>query len=282
MGETREKRHHGYDAGTGGHKLSLTGKEMRSDGTQRRCETGQPTSHHNPPGTTHKKEEERGKEEEGGGEGGRRGGKSPARGREQTARKARGAANRIRGTSQDCTRVFPVKGAADALCNPEANILRGVGSMATGRAGFRRNPSHNAPKGLGPPTTASLQNERAEGGTTLGNTGSRVLEGPFALLNVMKNICHRGGSRGEVGGPEQRRDRKIPGFRETRNPPGDPDVSREATGGRRNRGKEGGIIVQGGGGGLPGRAASAGGGGWASQLRVRPTCAPPRQSRRHP
>ena len=74
-----------------------------------------------------------------------------------------------RGTSQDCTRVFPVKGAADALCNPEAGVLGEVGGQAAGRAGLGGNPRHNAPEGLGPPAPASLQDKWAEGGPALSN-----------------------------------------------------------------------------------------------------------------
>ena len=88
--------------------------------------------------------------------------------------------------------------------NPEANVPRGVGGMTTGRAGLRRNPSHNAPKGLGPPASTSLQDKWAECGPTFGNARGRVLGGPFTLLNLVKNIGHRGGGRGEVGAKSPR------------------------------------------------------------------------------
>ena len=48
--------------------------------------------------------------------------KSPTGGRNQVTRQTSRAVNRTRGTSQDCTRVFSVNGAANALCNPETNV----------------------------------------------------------------------------------------------------------------------------------------------------------------
>ena len=83
--------------------------------------------------------------------------KPPTGGRNQVTRQTRRAVNRTRGTSQDCTRVFPVNGAANALCNPETNVRGGSGSWAAGHAGLRGNPSYDAPESLGPPLLSPPQ-----------------------------------------------------------------------------------------------------------------------------
>ena len=66
------------------------------------------------------------------------------------------------------------------------------------------------PEGLGPPSPAGLQDERAEGGSTLSHQRNSILQGALARFHLMENISHRGGGRGEVRGTEQRRDREIP------------------------------------------------------------------------
>ena len=122
-----DRHHHCSDAGTGGQKQSSKRTETKLHGTQRRHDTGQPTSHHTTqtqqPTTGRRKEARRRKRLREGREG--RGEESPAGGGEQTARKTGGTSSR-----------FPVKGAADALSNPEADIPGGVGGVATGRAGL--------------------------------------------------------------------------------------------------------------------------------------------------
>ena len=145
----------------------------------------------------------------------RAGGKiSPTGGGNQVTRQTRRTVDRTRRTSQDCTRVFPVKGAANALCNPETDVREGTGNWAAGHAGFRGNPSYDAPKSLGPspPPPASLQDKRAKGGPPLSNQGSRVLESALPGFHLVEDIGNRGGSRREVRGAKQRRDGEVPGF----------------------------------------------------------------------
>ena len=48
--------------------------------------------------------------------------------------------------------------------------------------------AHDPPRGLGPPTPAGLQDERAEGGPSRGHHGCSVLEGAFAGLHFMEDI----------------------------------------------------------------------------------------------
>ena len=103
---------------------------------------------------------------------------SPTGGGNQVTRQTRGTIDRPRGTSQDCTRVFPVKGAANALCNPETDVR---GGTCKGHAGFRGDPSYDTPKSSGPTPAASLQDKRAKGGPALSNQGSRVLESTLPL-----------------------------------------------------------------------------------------------------
>ena len=54
-----------------------------------------------------------------------------------------GAVESFGGPPEDCTRVFPMKGAADALCNPKADVPRGVAGQATHGARLRGNPRDN-------------------------------------------------------------------------------------------------------------------------------------------
>ena len=69
-----------------------------------------------------------------------------------------------------------MKGAADALCNPETDVRGGSGGGAAGHAGLRGDPSHDVPKSLGPPTPTSLQDKWAESGPAFSHKRSRVLE----------------------------------------------------------------------------------------------------------
>ena len=176
-----------------------------------------------------------------------RGKTSPTGGGNQVTRQTRRTVDRTRRTSQDCTRVFPVKGAADALCNPETDVHGGAGGQAAGHAGLRGNPSHDAPEGLGPssspipppPPPASLQDKRAKGGLPLGNQGSRVLKSALPGFHLVEDIGNRWESRREVRGAKQRRDEEVPGLSEARDAFRNPNIGRAATSGRewgRNRG----------------------------------------------
>ena len=53
-----------------------------------------------------------------------------------------------------------MKGAADALCNPEAGVPGQITGQAAGGAGLGGNPSHDAPEGLGPQSPAGIQDDR--------------------------------------------------------------------------------------------------------------------------
>ena len=117
--------------------------------------------------------------------------RSPTGGGDLVTSHTRRAVKGTRGTSQDCTRVFLVKGAADALCNPETDVYGGAGGRAAGHTGLRGNPSHDAPEGLRPPAPASLQDKWAEGGPALGHKRSRVLEGAFVGFNFVEDIGNR-------------------------------------------------------------------------------------------
>ena len=116
---------------------------------------------------------------------------SPTGGGNQVTRQTRGTIDRPRGTSQDCTRVFPVRGAANALCNPETDVRGGTCDWAAGHAGFRGDPSYDTPKSSGPTPAASLQDKRAKGGPALSNQGSRVLESTLPGLHFVEDIGHR-------------------------------------------------------------------------------------------
>ena len=167
--------------------------------------------------------------------------KSPTGGRNQVTHQTRRAINRTRGTSQDCTRVFPVKGAANELCNPETTVRGGSGNGAAGHAGLRGNPSYDAPESLGPPLSpASLQDKQAKGGPSLSHKRSRLLEGALPGLHFVEDIGNRGKSRREVRGAKQRRNREVPGFSEAGHTPGNPDIGRAATSNRgRGRSRRG-------------------------------------------
>ena len=80
------------------------------------------------------------------------------------------------GPPKDCTRVFPMKGAADALRNPKADVPGCVAGQATHGARLRGNPRDKLTQGQGPPSSASLQDERTEGGTQGGHLKGSVLE----------------------------------------------------------------------------------------------------------
>ena len=71
-----------------------------------------------------------------------------------------------------------VKGAADALCNPKAGVPGANQWTGRGRCAT--------------PHPASLQDERAEGGATLGKQGSSILKGAFTCLHLMENVSQRG------------------------------------------------------------------------------------------
>ena len=158
---------------------------------------------------------------------------SPTGGGNQVTRQTRGTIDRPRGTSQDCTRVFPVKGAANALCNPETDVRGGTCNWAAGHAGFRGDPSYDTPKSSGPTPAASLQDKRAKGGPALSNQGSRVLESTLPGLHFVEDIGHRWGSRREMRGAKQRRDGEVPCFSRAAYTPGNPDIGRATTSSRR-------------------------------------------------
>ena len=128
--------------------------------------------------------------------------KSPTGGRNQVTRQTRRAVDRIRGTSQDCTRIFPVKGADNALCNPETDVH---GDLAVGPRAMRDSEAIQATtlRRLGQPTPASLQDQRAKGGPSLSHKRSRVLEGALPGLYFVEDIGNRGRSRREVRGAKQ-------------------------------------------------------------------------------
>ena len=109
-----------------------------------------------------------------------------------------------------------MKGAADALCNPEAGVPGQISGQAAGGAGLGGDPSHDLPKGLGPPSPAVLQDERTKGGPSLGHHGCSVLEGALARFYLVETSA-------TVGVTEESRD--IPGFSEAGHASGDPDVS---------------------------------------------------------
>ena len=133
-----------------------------------------------------------------------------------------------------------MKGAADALCNPETDVRGGSGRWAAGHAGLRGDPSHDVPKILGPPTSTSLQDKWAESGPAFIHKRSRVLEGALPGFNFVEDVGNRGGSRREVRGAKQRRNREVPGLSEARDAPGNPYIGRAATsGGGRGRSRGG-------------------------------------------
>ena len=105
-----------------------------------------------------------------------------------------------------------MKGAADAPCNPEAGVPRRVPGHASQRARFRGDPSNDSSKGLGPPSPARLQDERAEGGPEERNLGGCVLKRPFAGFDIVENPSHRWQGRGDVGGAQQEGNVEIPGL----------------------------------------------------------------------
>ena len=82
-----------------------------------------------------------------------------------------------------------MKGAADALGNPEAGVMT------------RRHQATTARKAWG------LQDKRNKGGLPFGNRGGDALEGTLASHDLMENISNRERSRREVGGAEERRPR---------------------------------------------------------------------------
>ena len=72
---------------------------------------------------------------------------------------------RFRGSLQDCARVFPVKGARDALRNFEAGVeaINGTRPFT-----LTRDPCNNCTKSIGPTTAHRLKNQRAEREACLG------------------------------------------------------------------------------------------------------------------
>ena len=92
---------------------------------------------------------------------------------------------------KDCTCVSPVKGASDALSNPQAGILERGPGHTTQSTGFGGDPGDDLAEGGGP-TPASLQDKRAEGGSHRRCLRSRVLKNPLAGLDIIKNTSDRG------------------------------------------------------------------------------------------
>ena len=173
--------------------------------------------------------------------------KSPTGGRNQVTRQTRRAVYRTQGTSQDCTRVFPVKGAANALCNPETNVRGGSGSWAAGHAGLRGNPSFDAPESLGPPLPLPPQASKTSGQKVFPRSATREAvscTGALPGLHFVEDIGNRGKSRREVRGAKQRRNREVPGFSEARHARGNPDIGRAATGSRGRRRSRRGVGVE--------------------------------------
>ena len=52
-------------------------------------------------------------------------------------------------------------------------------------------------QGVGPPSAASLQDKRAEGGSQSGHLGGGILEGVLTRLDFVKNASHGWDSSGE-------------------------------------------------------------------------------------
>ena len=168
------------------------------------------------------------------GKGGGGRGRSPTRAADKVTGGAEGAAIGGGGPPKDSTRVFPVKGAADALCDPWADVPRGVASRAAQSARLRRNPSDDFSQGRGPPSPAGLQDQRVEGGAQGGHLGGGVQEGIFAGFNFMEHIRHRRRG-GEGSGAEEGRNGEVPGLSEPGRPAGDPHVGRAAAPTRRGK-----------------------------------------------
>ena len=149
---------------------------------------------------------------------------------------AEGTIDRHGGPPEDCTRVFPIKGAADALCNPKADVPRSVAGQATHGTRLRRNPCDDLTKGWGPPHSAGLQDQRTEGGTQGSNLRGSVLKGVFAGPDLIK--------KNQPRRERPRRERRCEG-----GTPGDPNVRGTAPADR------GGVMIRamiGAGAGAPG------------------------------
>ena len=80
------------------------------------------------------------------------------------------------GPPKDCTRVFPVKGAVDALCNPKTDVPRHVSVHAPHGVRLGGKPGDDLTQCLGPPSPACLQNKRAKGGTQRSHLGRGIQE----------------------------------------------------------------------------------------------------------
>ena len=105
------------------------------------------------------------------------------------------------GPPKDCTRVFPLKGAADALCNPKADVPRCVADQAT--QGTRKacdsvetHAMTSRMAGDHNPPQASKTSGR-EGGTQGGNLRGSILKGVLAGLDLVNNPSHGRKGRGE-------------------------------------------------------------------------------------
>ena len=207
--------------------------------------------------------------EKGGEEGGRRKTpRSPTRGGALVSRQTGRAVDRSGGTPQDCTRVFPVKGAADALCNPEAGVLGHVSGQAAGRAGLGSDPSHDALKALG--TTHSREPPRQVGKRW---PRAQQLEKPCPG-RLVSGFQPRGRHQPRTG--RRRRGERTGATKKPTNPR--LQRSQRHSWGPRSAGRR---LAAGGVGGRmegsisgwvpPGSGSLGGGGGQASQLGARPT-----------
>ena len=88
---------------------------------------------------------------------------SPARPTNLVANQPCRATHRLGGPPADYTRVLLVKGAADALCDPEAGIPRQAHGDATLGAGFGGDPSNHFPQGADHslPHTSKMSGQKA-------------------------------------------------------------------------------------------------------------------------
>ena len=111
--------------------------------------------------------------------------------------------------------------------------LMSVGEPATGPRAMRDSEGIQAPKSLGPPAPARIEDKQAKGGPSLSNQGSRVLESALPGFHLVEDIGNRGRSRREVRGAEQRGNREVPGFSGAAHAPGNPDTGRATTSSRR-------------------------------------------------
>ena len=135
--------------------------------------------------------------------------------------------HRPKGTSQDCTRVFLVEGATDALCHPEAGVSGQVSGQTAGGARLGGNPIHDLSQRAWdhPPLPASKTSEQKVAPRSATSEAvswkARLRASTSWNTSTTEGVARRGGRRGAVMRP------RNPKLQQIQRRPGEPGCQQD-------------------------------------------------------